>query len=279
MASIKNILKDLTHLEVSTIVKDHTIGAHMPNNNRVLLLDIADLYRLLLKKYDLSCVELQPSNLPHLYRSKWRYGGEYSFREIKIMTARGIEIIEKKLLKIISEEEKKELNKHLSLLSRLHRQSANIINMFKARKSNYITPETQNQEGYASQANFQTKQGTDIYISQIDSKIWNNDLSITDIHRIEDLDLDGEELNLIQKTWSLGTEEILLKTTIQIDGDLMTYMTKDFLNYEPNKQKILLHIHNNSLLSATKMWNSLLIALKTLGTDLVSQVFSKKKAK
>ncbi len=286
----KNLASDLLTLEINTIVKENTTNSSMPTMRRMALLDIADRYRARMIEYGI-CKRADgtpppepPPGYSPLMVLRWNFAGEFSFQEIRRTAQYGIQIFNRKLKEMDDDEgyedekRRNKLEERVAMLTRIERQSSNLIGMFKIRRKTYETAINSGQEGFEGYDSFCTpdpeeQPAYEPFPSQMGSHIWNNDLSISDINSIEDLDLAPEQTTLIRKTWEIGTQKVLLQTVIQIDGDVTCYLTNQFMRYPDGPRQMLLDVHNSSINSATNFWKSLFLTV----ANLAGSAFTKKK--
>ena len=74
---------------------------------------------------------------------------------------------------------------------------------------------------------------------------------------------DPEDLTTLRKAWELGTDEVALQTTIQIDGDVVTRVDPAFLGEQHTR---LRDMHQNGVSSAMRSWENLVdTAVKLVG--------------
>ncbi len=273
----RNLVDDLLTLEINTIVKENTTSAKMPATKRIALYEIADSYRTLLINYGLCKLadgKQQPAVEPGKHQPillRWHFGGEYSFDEIRVAAGRGIAIFEKKLEKDLPEGARERIIERLNLLQRLQSQSANLLGMFKSRRKDYGVYENPNNEGLAdrSEPDLFKHPAHEPFPSQIISHIWNNDLSVRDINRHDDIDLPPDQVTLVRKTWEIGIQQVLMQTVIQIDGDITCYISPELVAYRESVRKTVLEMHQESTTMATKSWS---VLFSTLG-HLAETVF------
>lgn len=74
-------------------------------------------------------------------------------------------------------------------------------------------------------------------------------------HRPEAVELLPEEIVVVRKAWELGLDEIVMQTTIQIDGDIMTRIRRG-LNNEPDGPTIM-KLHDKAVSTSTGFWSKL----------------------
>ena len=182
-----------------------------------------------------------------------------SYGELRDRAKEGIEKLEKEL-KNAPRDKQQEIQKEISMLGRINYQSSQIVGIFKILEKN-----AKNKKGYAEAPPRKDKETLlkttklELAGSDLSSAIWNNDISRLEINKIDDLDLTPDIFLHLRKAWEIGTENIILQTVIQIDGDVTTRMAESF---SVNPNKTVLEIHNNSIETSTQFWSNL---VKTLG--------------
>ena len=115
------------------------------------------------------------------------------------------------------------------------------------------------------------------YPSQSASNGWNNDLSLNDINEVEDIDLTPEHITLIRKVWEIGMEQVLLQTTIQIDGDITSIISKDFIRMPHKTKNMVMNVHNDSITSSTHIWKMLFETIGKLAGKTFNKIFERTK--
>jgi hypothetical protein len=274
---LKSLASDLLTLEINTIVKENFTASKMPSTFRVALLNIADNYRNTLVEYgicrtrtDGELFSAQDKQLPLL---RWRFGGEYSFGEINYYAKQGQQILEKRKEQAVTYRALQNLEQHSKMLFRIQRHSANIFGMFKNRRKDFeVGPYDMKplEDAYAENG---------LFISHTESAEWNNDVSIQDINRLEDIQLEPHEITLIRKTWEIGTQTILLQTVIQIDGDIANYLTPTFIELPHEMRSIVLNMHSQSTESGTRVWQMLFATISQLAGKAFQRIFDGKSSK
>ncbi|MDW7691021.1 hypothetical protein R9C00_20290 [Flammeovirgaceae bacterium SG7u.111] len=278
---LQNLASDLLTLEVNTIVKENLSGAKMPPKKRMAFLDIANRYRSILVEFGI-CVKADGNPIPKTKGQeplllRWRFGGEFSFVEIKDMAAKGQAYFAAKLKKAKSQNEIDDLEGKLKLLTRIERQSSNVVGLFKIRRQEYNVDTSNTKKGFDGTCNMDgMTSDLEPFSSQMASEGWNNDLSIQDINKVEDMELDPDQVTLLRKVWELGTQKVLLQTVIQIDGDMTNYLTNQFVYLPPELRKVVLDLHNDATSSGTKIWSTLFTTITQLAGKGLNQLFSKK---
>ena len=105
---------------------------------------------------------------------------------------------------------------------------------------------------------------------------WNNDIDLSTINKVDDLDLTPDQVTLIRKTWEIGTQRILMQTVVQIDGDITNYLTNQFVNLSPELKAIVLNLHNDATESGARIWNMLFKTVSQLAGTAFRKIFEKK---
>ncbi len=280
---VKTLMGDLLALEITTIVKNDVDSGKMPSVRRVALQEIAEEFREALIEYGVAymakdTVQAFPAGETPPVMLRWGFGGEFSFSEIRKAARTGQAFLKGKYEKESDPKKKEELENQLNMMLRLQTLSAGIVGMFKVlRKEKVKDVETQG-IGYSMDAIIpEDLAAHQPYPSQIQSAGWNNDISYEDINAIDDLDLSPDQISLIRKTWELGSQKVYLQTVIQIDGDITSYITKDFIQLPDNVKSIVLNIHNDSISSSTKIWSMLFNMVTSLAEKFVSRGRNKSK--
>ena len=274
---LKNLASDLLTLEVNTIVKEQTTSSKMPATKRVALLEIARGYRELLVDYGLVLLQ-KPDDNTESYPidsgkfpvfMQWHFGGEYSFKEIYRVAQKGSEYFAEKASKSKTFEQMQQYEENSKLLLRLVKHSSNLIGMFKMRRKDYnIGEDVWPAESLVSQE-------TGHYPPLEDMADWNNDVDLSTINKIDDLDLTPDQVTLIRKTWEIGTQKILMQTIVQIDGDITNYLTNQFVNLTPELKAIVLNLHNDATESGARIWNMLFKTVSQLAGRAFRKIFEK----
>jgi len=275
---LKNLAADLLTLEVNTIVKEQTTSSKMPATKRVALLEIARGYRELLVDYGLVLLQ-KPDEGTEAYPigsgkfpvfMQWQFGGEYSFKEIYKIAQQGATYFAEKASKSKNFEQMQEEEEKSKLLLRLVKHSSNLIGMFKMRRKDYDISED------VWPADSLISEETGHYPPLLDMAEWNNDVDLSTINKIDDLDLTPDQVTLIRKTWEIGTQKILMQTIVQIDGDITNYLTNQFVNLTPELKAIVLNLHNDATESGARIWNMLFKTVSQLAGRAFRKIFDKK---
>lgn len=279
---MKNLANDLLALEINTIVKENMSGAKMPAKRRVALMDIANRYRSLLLEYGLCRIAdgKTPTDAKIAKRKpiRWHFAGEYSFVELRNLALSGIETLSQQIKNSTQHEDIEQLEGKIKMLTRVERQCSNLIGMFKIRRQQLGVKAGEEQPGLEAMPNHEgITSDEDPFPSQMGSELWNNDISLSDINRVEDMELTPDQITLIRKVWELGTQKVLLQTVIQIDGDITNYMTNQFLYLHPELRKIVLELHNGASESGTRIWRQLFATIGQLAGKTFNQLLGSNK--
>ncbi|WP_044207303.1 hypothetical protein [Flammeovirga sp. OC4] len=273
--SLKSIANELLTLEVNTILKENTTGAKMPINKRLALRDIIERYRKTLIEYGIC--EKAKGTPPAIDASgkekfllRFEGAGEYSYYEVKRAAQEGKRYYESLLPKMQTEEQSESLKERIQMLYRIERQSANFIGMFKMQRTKLAIETKQGQRGYDDEFHDGGAGQYERYPSQMGSHKWNNDILLREMNEVEELDLGTEQITQIRKAWELGTQQVLLQTVVQIDGDVTSYLTPKFVKLPPELRNMVMNFHQNSTNEATGHWSSFFKVL----TDLTGKAFS-----
>jgi hypothetical protein len=186
----------------------------------------------------------------------WQYGGKRSFDELSFRAERGIEKFKRELKKP-GQNTQQSMYENIKYLQYIQHECSRIIGFFGVleqrieQQRDERTEEQQMNDGY-----FIIRALPDISTEE-----WNNDIDRERMNEIADLDLTIDQITLIRKAWELGTEQIMLQTVIQIDGDVTTRMSERFAM---DFNQTVLSIHNNSISTSTLFWANLVKTLSEM---------------
>lgn len=279
---LKNLASDLLNLEVNTIVKNNTTNSKMSASKRMALYQIAEGYRSILIEYGFCQMsEGKPLTIPkgqkHPRLLRWRFGGEFSYNEIRYHSKKGMEFLNMEIAKAKKlKQNDDKLEEQLKMLTRLNRQSGNIVGMFKIRRKEYEVGEQNTKKGHSGLCDSTGVENEfDLFPPQSNSYTWNNDVAVSQINELKDIQLVPDEITLIRKIWEIGTQKVLLQTIVQIDGDVTSYITHGFLELPPEVRETVLGMHNDSITTSTKTWNTLFNTVANLAGTAFSKIFSR----
>jgi len=274
---LRTLAGDLLQLEVSTILVENTTNEKMPSSRRKALLDIASGYRAKLAELGFICYEDGTYEEKAKFRLKeplklqWWYGGEFSFVEIMHSCQFILEKIDERLPQLQKPEHIQELRSIRKLVERFAANSSGIIGMFKKRRATYQKQIEAGEDGFSTERVI----GGIInnkYASQIFSKGWNNDVSLSDINKMEDMELYPEEITLIRKVWEIGTQQVLLQTIVQLDGDVTSYIATPLLEMHQTLQNLILGIHNDAVATSTRSWSALFNTVMNIAGKTIDRI-------
>ena len=104
---------------------------------------------------------------------------------------------------------------------------------------------------------------------------WNNELPVTDFDNQEDLEFEPSQLAILRKAKDIGTQRILMQTVVQVEGDITSYITPQFMMMDENDQKALMNVQNSSVKISIEMWQYLFNTLQSL----IGSAMTRKKKK
>ena len=278
---LRTLAGDLLNLEVNTIIKENTSSAKMPTSRRVALLRIAEQYRSFLIEHGL-CKEApgrgyEPSPNDNTRYFRWRFGGEYSFIEIASMAKLANHDLKLAIAYSKSPEKTRKLEKTKQMIERIMEKASNVIGLFKMRRKEFEAEITEDKDGTFSgqpdisdiESNYQP------FSSQMGSIGWNNDISIQDINKVEDILLTPEHITMVRKIWEIGMEQVLLQTTVQIDGDITSVISREFLQMPDRTKDMVMKVHEDSIQSSTRIWKMLFETIGKLAGKGFNKIFER----
>lgn len=280
---LRTIAGDLLNLEVNTIVKENTSSAKMPNSRRVALLKIADKYRSYMIEHGLAQKTpgrgYEPEGKDTTRYFRWRYGGEYSFIEIAAHAKSARKALDSSIKRAKTPEQVKPHKEAGEMLDRIIEKSSNLIGLFKMRRREFEAEIAANKDGlYAEKPDLSNVESDyQPFDSQMDSAGWNNDLSIQDINQVEDIELTPDHITMVRKVWEIGMEQILLKTTVQIDGDITSVISREFLNMPERTKGMVMKVHEDSIGSSTRIWRMLFETIGKIAGKGFNKIFERNK--
>ena len=63
--------------------------------------------------------------------------------------------------------------------------------------------------------------------------------------------LHPDEIALVHKVWDIGVEEVVMQSTVSLSGDVVNRIQSDL---DPQKATMLLEFHREGIVSGTRMW-------------------------
>jgi len=267
---------DLLNIEINTIVKADMSAIKMPSSIRLALYELSTEYHNTLE--DLGKLEKYEIRKP----SYWEYAGIRSFEELQERARDGVQMFENKLREITEtdEEELNKMRKKIKILERIQFQSNQIVDIFKDLEGRLITDKTKDLPGYRIPPELIKKDELEKIKKEeraaphFESEKWNNDIRTDRMYRIDDLDLTTDQIARIRKAWEIGTEQIVMQTVIQLDGDITTRISE---NFAKNPNQTILKIHNDSIATSTGFWTSLFKAFAEITGETFKTILGMKK--
>lgn len=292
---IRNLASDLLRLEINTIIKQNMSAEKIPGNKRVLLRKLADIYRETLIDYGL----VKSPNDPNITAEdaervlRWQFGGEFSFKELALQAGRGIKLTEELMERETDPAKLNMWNSRHKILQRISNQSYNIIGIFKLFRRD-LAPDTLTQSNehedpekqilYVDKEHFNylRYQRGELplscvpFRSHIETAHWNNDLDWGHINSAADLPFLPDMLAMIYKAYEIGTEQIVLQTVIQVEGDVTSYITPQYINMPEPIKEIVMGVHNRSIGTSMQFWSTLFATVMNLAGKSFNQIFGRR---
>lgn len=242
--NIKKLASDLTRLEVNTILKED-LHCSQPRSNRHMLHELAQDYREKMLELDADLQDLRLASKSLTF--KWQFSGEASFDEIHEAARAQVKQFGKGLSSITDDRKQRKLRTDLRTVERIYRQSELVLDIFRALKAERNTEQE-----------------------------WNNDVSIETMDSIPDLELNPAQLTTIRKAHEIGTQQVLMQTVVQIDGDITSYITPTYMGLEMKEQNMLLEVHNTAFGTSIKVWRYLFETLSSLAGGAIGKALGEK---
>ena len=249
---IENTAKDVSTLEINTILKSDMVCVKMPENDLLALYEIAKTYNSKLEELGNAYWEIVVNNKDEIYFSDYnkefnffrgekiyQQAGYESFKELRKCAKESISKIEKINEKdiLISDEDVK-LDK--MILTRIEMQSYEICNILRNEK--YKIVEQKESESITACKDFCEQ---------------------------ERIKLDFRDRQVIQKAFDLGVERVVMQTRIGMDGDIVTRISERFA---ANPKQFILQIHNESIQMSVSFWQTLFDTLVKFGQTILSKI-------
>ena len=265
--ALKKLASDLLRLEINTIVTEN-LGGTKPNNFRRLLCDLAAEYRIKLGRYRALHEGEEPPNESDEVKGYVKYnGGREAYKELLRKADALWDIYQDKTDALSDVKEKEQAKRRLLLIGRIHDQCHTILDIFTQLRevSEAITQEA-------------TLAGTTPSVEEHPNLVWDNDVNIKELHKLKDYELNPEQMSQVRKAYEIGTQYILLQTVVQIEGDITSYITTNFLDMKSSEQEIILKMHNTALDTSIRLWQYLFQTIGSLLGGITGGMFGKKEA-
>lgn len=263
---LKRLAEDLLTLEVNTIISDQISAEKMPEKNRVTLYTLASEYsKCLIDK----ALDYPKQSFNFRGAIIWPYGGMLSYDELRARSSAAAKTLSDFLLNLrqqptVDETFVNRIRRDIKLFENIESNSSRIVGMFKIK---YYDAEKAdgnlNPPAPSNQLLEQTAQKSDdgsYYLPHNASNKWNNDVDWNGINTLPDVPLKAYEITRLRKAWDLGTEQIVMQTTLTLDGDVTTRMQKQFAD-APNQ--FVMDMHSTGINTSLNYWGDL---MKILGS-------------
>ncbi len=276
---------DLLNLEIKTILTEHSPkGDKMPSNFREAFYKLAGKYHVYMKEIG------KKLRMDIRGRPFWVYGGLYSFEELKEQARKGIADLGKRIESETDDRKERtaqptergsgegraaprdrvaRMKVAKRMLERIVANSEQMISIFKELEAKEPKDSTGG-EGDAP-LDSKTESGEPAPPHEA-SKKWNNDIPLKSIQGEKDLPLESIQILVLRKAWNISTAEIVMQTTIEIDGDVTTRIMRGFAEH-PNKT--VLDIHNQCIEMSVGMWETLAKTAANLAGGALKGLFGK----
>lgn len=243
--NIKKLASDLTRLEVNTILKEDLVCSK-PKSNRHMLFELAQDYRDRLYAIDgkLKSAGVNQGKLG--FKSK--LGGEASFNEIHHAADKRISQLSKVLQNAQADEQRLQLKTELRMVERIYKQSELVLDVFRNLKA-----ERQSEQE------------------------WNNEVTLEKMDDIPELELNPRALTTVRKAHEIGTQQVLMQTVVQVDGDITSYITPTYTEMTIKEQEMLLEVHNTAFGTSVKVWRYLFETLSSLASGAIGRALGGRK--
>lgn len=86
------------------------------------------------------------------------------------------------------------------------------------------------------------------------------------VAQAEDGEVDPKDRAAIMKAWELGVSVVAMQTTVGLDGDLITRISKDYLG---SSGAVVRQIHEESVRTSIGTWESLIKGILKLATAVI----------
>lgn len=218
---LENLINDLFSLEVNTIVKQGMMATKMPNSAHALI-DIA---------IDYSVALCRLGGSPGVGDSKASYQVFHDIREGASARAR--------VLQGLSQDKavaKTQLPKALS-----DREAADVLLLCRIRDTCDLLKDIFLKSPLGKATEFTRDSANDFQPEQ---------LPLTDRQRM-----------VLRKAWEIGTEEVVLQTSVTLDGDVISRIRPDFATPE---RRGFLEAHQRGVDTSIAFWKALVGVVRTM---------------
>jgi hypothetical protein len=265
-SAIKKLASDLLRLEINTIFTEN-LGGTKPNNFRRLLCDLAEDYRIKMGRYEAYLTGAEPPSENREVQGYVKYnGGREAYKELLQKSEYLWEIYQEMANTTPPTEETAKAKSRLLLIGRIYDQCHSILDVFKHLK----------EEAEATRAELTANGVTEIDLAEYPNLLWDNDYDVEVIHKTKDYELSPDQMAVVRKAYEIGTQNILLQTVVQIEGDITSYVTTRFLDMETPEQEMIMKVHETAMNTSIRLWQYLFQTIGSLVGGLAGGIFGKK---
>lgn len=275
---LKRLAEDLLTLEVNTIISDEISAEKMPEKNRITLYNLATEYgACLIKRGKWYQDQLAKADLPTEYSTmdlrgkiEWPYGGMLSYDELRARAKAAAALLEQFLLysndkpALLSDALRQQVKQDIKAFENIESNCSRMVGMFKVKAKEVTGSVPSNADMLQGQSRKpqdpETPNVQPPYAPHLDSVKWNNDIGWDGINSQPDLSLKAYEITRLRKAWDIGTEQIVMQTTLTLDGDVTTRLQKQFAD-TPNQ--FVMDMHSSGINTSLSYWGDL---MKILGS-------------
>lgn len=245
--NIKKLASNLTRLEVNTILKEDLICS-TPKSNRHMLFELAQNYRDRLYKINGQLSGVGSNQEELVFHAE--KGGEASFKAIHEAAHNQIKQLATALQRVKTDEQRLQLKTELRMVERINKQTELVLDVFRNLKARRQTEDT---------------------------STWNNEIPFGELDKAAELELNPGDLTTIRKAHEIGTQQVLMQTVVQIDGDITSYLTPAYTGMTAKEQDVLLEVHNTAFGTSIKVWRYLFETLSSLVSGAIGRALGGKK--
>ncbi len=263
---LKNLARNLTTIEVSTIVSSEISGSKFGDPRRALI-DLAIRYQMKLRELTVWIDDPQAGEATDGWPAGVHPGGCQSYEIIRGLADQRIQQMGRHRSSSDGTMNAAEVGA-FETLQRIRDMSDLILGVFRELRNHaqQEAAEAAATGGSAVPENYDAWGGT----------VYDNNCTLQQIEENEvgELELTADELTVIRKACTLGTERIALRTEIQLDGDVVTRINE---RYARPEFEVLHRFHNHSTDMALAYWGRLCRLLMDLAKGFADRFFPKRR--
>lgn len=265
-SAIKKLASDLLRLEINTIFTE-SLGGTKPSTFRRLLCDLAEDYRIKMGRYEAYLAGAEPPSENREVQGYVKYnGGREAYKELLKKSEYLWEAYQDIANMTPPTEETAKAKGRLLLIGRIYDQCNMILDVFSHLRD----------DAEVMKAELTANGVTEIDLAEYPNLLWDNDYDVNVIHTVKDYELAPDQMAAVQKAYEIGTQQILLQTVVQIDGDITSYVTTRFLDMQASEQEMMLKMHETAMNTSIRLWQYLFQTIGSLVGGLAGGIFGKK---